>query len=187
MILIAITGATGISIAIELLKVLREQKVSTELIISKAAELVLNNETELNLSEIYNLATQVYDIDDLEAPPASGSHKLDAMIVVPCTMKTLASIAHGYADNLITRAADVAIKEKRKLVLVVRESPLSAIHLENMLKLAKLGVVIAPPVPSYYIKPKNVHQLVNHIVGRLLDQLDFDIGIKRWKDEQMES
>lgn len=187
MILIAITGATGISIAIELLKVLRERKVSTELIVSKAAELVLNNETELNLSEIYDLATQVYNIGDLEAPPASGSHKLDAMIIVPCTMKTLASIAHGYADNLITRAADVTIKEKRKLILVVRESPLSVIHLKNMLKLAKLGVVIAPPVPSYYIKPKNVHELVNHIVGRLLDQLGIDIGIKRWKDEQMES
>jgi 4-hydroxy-3-polyprenylbenzoate decarboxylase len=183
LILIGITGATGISIAIELLKILKERKVSTELIVSKTAELVLNNETGLNLSDIYELATQVYDINDLEAPPASGSHKLDAMIIVPCTMKTLAAIAHGYADNLITRAADVNIKEKRKLILVVRESPLSAIHLENMLKLAKLDVVIAPPLPSYYIKPKNVHELINHTAGRLLDQLGIDIGIKRWKDE----
>lgn len=182
MILVAITGATGVLIAIKLLKVLKEKKISTELIISKAAELVLNTETELSISDISDLASKNYDVNDLEAPPASGSHKLDAMIIVPCTMKTLAAIAHGYASNLITRAADVSIKEKRKLILVVRESPLSAIHLENMLKLAKLGVVIAPPVPSYYIKPKNVHDLVNYTVGRLLDQLDIDIGIKRWGD-----
>ena len=182
MILVAITGATGVLIAIKLLKVLKEKKISTELIISKAAELVLNTETELSISDISDLASKNYDVNDLEAPPASGSHKLDAMIIVPCTMKTLAAIAHGYASNLITRAADASIKEKRKLILVVRESPLSAIHLENMLKLAKLGVVIAPPVPSYYIKPKNVHDLVNYTVGRLLDQLDIDIGIKRWGD-----
>lgn len=187
MILIAITGATGISMAIELLKILKEKKFSTELIISKAAKVVLNSETDFKLSNLNDLATYVYNVDDLEAPPASGSHKLDAMIIVPCTMKTLASIAHGYANNLITRAADVAIKEKRKLVLVVRESPLSAIHLENMLKLAKLGVVIAPPVPSYYIKPKNVSELINHTVGRILDQVGIDSGIKRWKDEHMES
>lgn len=183
MILIAITGATGISIAIELLKILKEKNVSTELIVSKAAKVVLNSESELNLSNLNHLATYMYDVDDLEAPPASGSHKLDGMIIVPCTMKTLASIAHGYADNLITRAADVTIKEGRKLVLVVRESPLSAIHLENMLKLAKLGVVIAPPVPSYYIKPENVSDLIQHTVGRILDQLGIESGIKRWKDD----
>ena len=183
MILIAITGATGISIAIELLKILKEKNISTELIVSKAAKVVLNSESEFNLSNLNHLATYMYDVDDLEAPPASGSHKLDGMIIVPCTMKTLASIAHGYADNLITRAADVTIKEGRKLVLVVRESPLSAIHLENMLKLAKLGVVIAPPVPSYYIKPENVSDLIQHTVGRILDQLGIESGIKRWKDD----
>ncbi|MFW9770794.1 MAG: UbiX family flavin prenyltransferase [Candidatus Heimdallarchaeota archaeon] len=183
MILIAVTGATGISIAIELLKILKEKNVSTELIVSKAAKVVLNSESEFNLSNLNHLATYMYDVDDLEAPPASGSHKLDGMIIVPCTMKTLASIAHGYADNLITRAADVTIKEGRKLVLVVRESPLSAIHLENMLKLAKLGVVIAPPVPSYYIKPENVSDLIQHTVGRILDQLGIESGIKRWKDD----
>ncbi|MFX0025574.1 MAG: UbiX family flavin prenyltransferase [Candidatus Hermodarchaeota archaeon] len=183
MILVAITGATGVLIAFKLLKVLEEKKILTELIISKTVEIILKNETEYNISELHELATTTYDVNDLEAPPASGSHKLDAMIIVPCTMKTLAAIAHGYANNLITRAADVSIKEKRKLILVVRESPLSAIHLENMLKLAKLGVVIAPPVPSYYIKPKNVQDLVDYTVGRLLDQLDIDTGIKRWGDE----
>jgi len=183
MILVAITGATGVLIAIKLLKVLKEKKISTELIISKAAELVLNTETELSISEICDLVTKTYDINDLEAPPASGSHKLDAMIIVPCTMKTLAAISHGYANNLITRAADVNIKEKRKLILVVRESPLSAIHLENMLKLAKLGVVIAPPVPSYYIKPRSVDELIDYTVGRILDQIGIESDIKRWGDE----
>jgi len=180
MILVAITGATGVLIAIKLLKVLKEKKISTELIISKAAELVLNTETELNISDIIDMASKTYDINDLEAPPASGSHKLDAMIIVPCTMKTLAAIAHGYANNLITRAADVNIKEKRKLILIVRESPLSAIHLENMLKLAKLGVVIAPPVPSYYIKPRSVDELIDYTVGRILDQIGIESDIKRW-------
>lgn len=180
MILVAITGATGVLIAIKLLKVLKEKKISTELIISKAAKLVLNTETELSVSEIRDLASKTYDVNDLEAPPASGSYKLDAMIIVPCTMKTLAAIAHGYANNLITRAADVNIKEKRKLILVARESPLSAIHLENMLKLAKLGVVIAPPVPSYYIKPRNVDELIDYTVGRILDQIGIESDIKRW-------
>ncbi|MFW9946582.1 MAG: UbiX family flavin prenyltransferase [Promethearchaeota archaeon] len=183
MILVAITGATGVLIAIKLLKILKEKNFSTELIISKAAELVLNTETDLNVSEIRDLASKAYGVNDLKAPPASGSHKLDAMIIVPCTMKTLAAIAHGYANNLITRAADVTIKEKRKLILIVRESPLSPIHLENMLKLAKIGVIIAPPVPSYYIKPKSVDELINYTVGRILDQIGIESNIKRWGDE----
>ncbi|MFX1392231.1 MAG: UbiX family flavin prenyltransferase [Promethearchaeota archaeon] len=183
MILIAITGATGIKIAIKLIEVLNEKKINTELIISKAAELVIQKESDYNLSEIRKLSTKWYDVHDLAAAPASGSYIIDAMVIVPCTMKTLAAIANGYADNLITRAADVIIKEKRKLVLVVRESPLSAIHLENMLKLARLGVIIAPPVPSYYIKPKSVEELVNYTVGRILDQININSGIKRWGDQ----
>ena len=183
MILIAITGATGIKMAIKLIEVLNEKKINTELIISKAAELVIQKEADYSLSEIRKLSTQWYDVHDLAAAPASGSHIIDAMVIVPCTMKTLAAIANGYADNLITRAADVTIKEKRKLVLVVRESPLSAIHLENMLKLARLGVVIAPPVPSYYIKPKSVEELVNYTVGRILDQININNEIKRWGDD----
>ena len=183
MILIAITGATGIKIAIKLLEFLNEKKINTELIISKAAEVVIEKETDYNLSEIRKLSTRCYDVQDLAAPPASGSYKIEAMVIVPCTMKTLAAIANGYADNLITRAADVMIKEKRKLVLIVRESPLSAIHLENMLKLARLGVIIAPPVPSYYIKPSSVEELINHTVGRILDQIDINSGIKRWGDD----
>jgi 4-hydroxy-3-polyprenylbenzoate decarboxylase len=183
LILIAITGASGIIIAEKLLQTLKTKNFKTELIISKAAKVVISNETNTKIKEIQQLASKYYDVNDLTAPPASGSHKIDGMIVVPCTMKTLAAIANGYSDNLITRAADVAIKEKRKLILIVRESPLSPIHLENMLKLAKLGVVIAPPVPSYYIKPKSVDMLIDYTVGRILDQLGIDSNIKRWGDE----
>lgn len=183
MILIAITGASGISIAVKLLNYLKEKNIETELIISKAAELVLLSEANIRITDIQQLATIYYDVNDLTAPPASGSYRNDGMIIVPCTMKTLASIANGYSDNLITRAADVTIKEKRKLILIVRESPLSPIHLENMLKLAKLGVVIAPPIPSYYINPESVDELINHTVGRILDQIGIESDIKRWGDE----
>ncbi len=183
MILIAITGASGISIAVKLLNYLKEKNIETELIISKAAELVLLSEANIRITDIQQLATTYYDVNDLTAPPASGSYKTDGMIIVPCTMKTLASIANGYSDNLITRAADVTIKEKRKLILIVRESPLSPIHLENMLKLANLGVVIAPPIPSYYINPESVDELIDHTVGRILDQIGVESDIKRWGDE----
>ena len=180
MVLIGITGATGIPIAIKLLEILKERGIDRELIKSEIAQKVIELESDYKISEIRNLASKNYDFDDLTAAPSSGSYKIEKMIVVPCTMKTLSAIANGYADNLITRAADVMIKEQRKLVLIVRESPFSAIHLENMLKLARLGVVIAPPVPSYYIKPKNVDELIDFTVGRILDQLGIDSGIKRW-------
>lgn len=181
MVLIAITGATGIQISVKLLETLKKIGIETELIISKIAEKVIQLESNHNLSEIRNMASKYYEFKDLTAAPASGSNKIEyGMIVVPCTMKTLSAIANGYADNLITRAADVMIKEQRKLVLVVRESPLSAIHLENMLKLAKLGVVIAPPVPSYYIKPKNVDDLLIYTIGRILDQIGIKLDMKRW-------
>jgi 4-hydroxy-3-polyprenylbenzoate decarboxylase len=180
--LIAITGASGITLAIKLLEKLREKRIKTELIISKIAKKLISIETDYILEDIHKLADVIYDVDNLTARPASGSYIIKEMVIIPCSMKTLAAIANGYADNLITRAADVMIKEKRKLVLVVRESPFSAIHLENMLKLAKLGVVIAPPIPSYYIKPKSIDDLTEYFVGRILDHLDIEISLKRWGD-----
>lgn len=179
-ILIAITGASGVEIAIKILRYLKDKEIRTELIISKIAKEVIKAETSYKLDEIYDLASNFYNEKDLTAPPASGSHKLDSMIVVPCSMKSLSAIANGYANNLITRAADVIIKEKHKLVLAVRESPFSAIHLENMLKLARLGVIIAPPIPSYYIKPKNVDELIDQTAGRLLNLVNLNTPIKRW-------
>ena len=182
-ILVAITGASGVKLAVILLKQLKKNGIETELIISKVAEKIISIEIDREIDEIIELSDKYYEVDDLTARPASGSYKNDAMIVIPCSMKTLASIANGYADNLIARAADVTIKEKRKLILVVRESPFSSIHLENMLKLSRLGVIIAPPIPSYYIKPKTIKDLNKYFVGRILDHIGIDSGIKRWGDE----
>ena len=181
--LIAITGASGISLAVKLLETLKLKGIKTELIISKIAKKLITIETDYKQIDIQKLAYKTYDVDDLTAGPASGSYLIDAMVIIPCSMKTLAAIANGYADNLITRAADVMIKEKRKLILVVRESPFSAIHLENMLKLARLGVIIAPPIPSYYIKPTSVNELNEYFVGRILDHIGIKSDIKRWGDE----
>ena len=159
---------------------MKKSGLETELIITKIAEKIINIETDFKVNELIELSDKYYEVDDLTAGPASGSYKNDVMIIIPCSMKTLAAIANGYADNLITRAADVIIKERRKLILVVRESPFSSIHLENMLKLSRLGVIIAPPIPSYYIKPKNIEELNNYFVGRLLDHIGIESGIKRW-------
>ena len=183
MVLVAITGASGVDLAVILLRQLKKNRLETELIITKVAEKIIAIETDYKINEIIELADKYYDVDDLTAGPASGSYKNNIMIIIPCSMKTLAAIANGYADNLITRAADVIIKERRKLILVVRESPFSAIHLENMLKLSRLGVVIAPPIPSYYMKPKSIKEINEYFVGRILDHIGVDSNIKRWGDK----
>lgn len=178
--LVGITGASGVNMAIKLLETLSKKKITIELIISKTAEKIISIETDYQITYIRKLADKNYEVDDLSAAPASGSYKIDSMIIIPCTMKTLSAIANGYSNNLISRAADVMIKEKRKLILVVRETPFSAIHLENMLKLARLGVIISPPIPSYYTKPKSVEELIEYTIGRILDQLGIESDIKRW-------
>jgi len=183
LVLVAITGASGVDLAVILLRQLKKNGLETELIITKVAEKIINIETDYQVDNIIELSDKYYDVDDLTAGPASGSYKNNIMIIIPCSMKTLAAIANGYADNLITRAADVIIKEQRKLILVVRESPFSAIHLENMLKLSRLGVVIAPPIPSYYIKPKSIKELNEYFVGRVLDHIGVESNIKRWGDK----
>jgi len=178
--LIAITGASGIDLAVKLIEKLQENRIQIELIISKLAQQLIEIESKYDIDYIEKLADKIYNVDDLTAEPSSGSYFIDTMVIIPCSMKTLAAIANGYADNLITRAADVMIKEKRRLLLTVRESPFSAIHLENMLKLARLGVIIAPPIPSYYYNPKTIEDLNDHIVGRIMDQLGIKSEIKRW-------
>ena len=183
MVLVAITGASGVELAVIFLKQLKKHGKTTELIITEIAKKIITIETDYNVSDIIELSDKYYNVDDLTAGPASGSYKNHVMVIIPCSMKTLAAIANGYADNLITRAADVIIKERRKLILVVRESPFSAIHLENMLKLSRLGVIIAPPIPSYYIKPKNIKELNDYFIGRILDHIGIDSGIKRWGDK----
>jgi len=183
LVLVAITGASGVELAVTLLKQLKEHGERTELIITEIAKKIIKIETKYDVNDIIELSDKYYEVDDLTAGPASGSYRNNIMIIIPCSMKTLAAIANGYADNLITRAADVIIKENKKLILVVRESPFSAIHLENMLKLSRLGVLIAPPIPSYYIKPKSIKDLNEYFVGRILDHMGIDSGIKRWGDK----
>lgn len=179
--IVAITGASGVVYGKRLLEVLRGKKVETYLIISKAAENVIEHELEMTKRELEKLASHVYDVNDLTAPIVSGSFKTDGMIVIPCSMKTLAGIAHGYSENLILRAADVMLKEKRKLVLVPRETPLSVVHLRNMLDLASQGVFILSAMPAYYHKPEKIDDLVDFVVGKTLDQLGIEHELfKRW-------
>ncbi|MGI6628980.1 MAG: UbiX family flavin prenyltransferase [Bacillota bacterium] len=173
-IVIAITGATGTCFGIRLLEVMKELKINTHLIISKWAQKTIELETSYSLDDIYGLATHYYDEDNQAAAIASGSFKHQGMVIIPCSMKTLGSIANGIADNLIHRSADVTLKEQRKLILAVRETPLNAIQLENMLKLSRLGVVIMPPVPAFYHKPQTISEIVDHFVGRILDQLNVE-------------
>ena len=178
---IGITGSTGAIYGVRLLEVLNELKIKTHLIVSKWGEKCISMETDYTLKKVKSLATAVSEESNMAASVSSGTHKVDGMIVAPCSMKTLSAIATGYDDTLIARAAGVTIKESRKLVLMTRESPLSAIHLENMLKLARLGIVILPPVTEFYTKPKSIDDIVNHSVGKCLDQFDIEHNLyRRW-------
>lgn len=180
-IIVAMTGATGTILGIKLLIALRRLNVETHLVISKWAEQTLKYETDYHPSNVRALADHVYNINDMAAAISSGSFRVDGMIVVPCSMKTLASITTGLCDDLISRAADVMLKERRKLVLVARETPLSEIHLRNMLDVTRAGAIIFPPVPAYYIRPASVDDLVNQSVGRMLDMFDLDTEeFERW-------
>jgi len=179
--IIGITGSTGVIYGVRLLQVLKERKIQTHLILTEWAKKCLAMETNFTLDAVNSLATTVSDESNMAASVSSGTHKIDGMIVIPCTMKTLSSIAVGYDETLIARAAGVTLKESRKLVLVTRETPLTAINLENMLKLARLGVVILPPVPGFYTKPKTIDEIVDHTVGKCLDQFNIEHNLyKRW-------
>lgn len=181
--IVAITGASGAIYGKRLLEVLQNKSVETHLVISKAAEKVIKHELEIAGKDLEKLATHVHGVGDLNAPIVSGSFKTNGMVIIPCSMKTLAGISHGYSDNLILRAADVTLKEKRKLILVPRETPLSAIHLRNMLDLAKNGAIIVPAMPAYYHKPKSISSLTDYIVGKVLDLLEIEHTLyKRWRE-----
>jgi 4-hydroxy-3-polyprenylbenzoate decarboxylase len=181
-IIIGVTGSTGTIYAVRLLEALKQiDGINTFLIMSEWAVKNLEIETDYSLDYLYSLASEVYDNKNLGAKTSSGSFLTDGMIILPCSMKTLSSIANGYDDNLISRTAGVMIKEGRKLILCPRETPLSAIHLENMLKLSKLGVRMIPPMPAFYTNPSTIDDLINHHVMKVLDQ--FHIGFnkaKRW-------
>ena len=172
--IVGITGSTGVIYGIKLLEVLKEKNIETHLILTEWAQKCIAMETDYKLDQVKSLAATISDETNMAASVSSGTHKIDGMIVIPCSMKTLSSIANGYDETLVARAAGVTLKESRKLVLVTRETPLTAINLENMLKLARLGVVILPPVPGFYTKPKTIDDLVSHTVGKCLDQFDIE-------------
>ena len=175
---VGITGASGAVYGVRLLEVLAPMPVETHLVVSKWGQRTLEHETGRSLDDLRALAERHYAPGDMAALMSSGSAAIDGMVVAPCSARSLAAIACGLSENLIHRAADVMIKERRPLVLLVRETPLSAIHLENMLKLARLGVTILPPVPAFYGRPESIDAMVDYTVARTLDQ----VGLRRDSD-----
>lgn len=181
-IVVGITGGSCSIYGVALLKALEKLNIETHLIISKMGQYVVKHECDMDIEHLKSMATYHYEIDDLAARIASGSFRTHGMIIIPCSMSTLGAISNGLSFNLIQRAADVTIKEGRKLVLVPRETPLSVIHLENMLKLARLGVKILPAAPGFYHQPQTIGDLVNIMVGRTLDQLGIETNLfQRWE------
>jgi 4-hydroxy-3-polyprenylbenzoate decarboxylase len=181
-IIVAITGATGVIYGVRLLERLREAAVETHLVISRWCARTLLHETPYSREQVEALAHTVYVSNDMGAAISSGSFATAGMIIAPCSARTLGAIAHGFGDSLIHRAADVVLKERRKLVLAVREAPLNDIHLENMLKLSRMGAVILPPVPAFYNNPRSLADIVEHSVARMLDQFGVEVpGAARWE------
>ncbi len=179
--IVAITGATGSIFGVRLLQALQETDVETHLILSKWGARTLAHETGYTQDQVHEMATAHYSATDQGAAISSGSFITRGMIIAPCSVRTLAAIAGGNGDHLVHRAADVILKERRKLVLMVRESPLNEIHLENMLKLARMGVTILPPMPAFYNRPCSIEDVVDHIVMRALDQFDIHVELAgRW-------
>ena len=183
-IIVGITGATGAIYGVRLLEQLRNHGVETHLVLSRWGARTLLHETPYTRQQVEALAHTTYAPGDMGAAISSGSFGTSGMIIAPCSAKTLGAIAHGYGDSLIHRAADVVLKERRVLVLAVREAPLSEIHLENMLKLSRMGAVILPPMPAFYNHPRTVDDLVDHTVARMLDQFGIEMtGAVRWTGE----
>ena len=184
-IVIGITGASGAAYGIRLLEELKSSGAETYLVISRWGAYTIEQETDFGLDAVRALATHVYEADDMTAPISSGSFEIDAMAVVPCSMKTLAGIATGFSEDLIMRAADVCLKERRTLILAVRETPLSRIHLDNMLKATEAGAICMPPMPALYTKPGSVDEIVSQSVYRIMEKLGISpgSGMKRWRGD----
>ncbi|MBP7712544.1 MAG: UbiX family flavin prenyltransferase [Gammaproteobacteria bacterium] len=182
--IVGISGATGVLYGVRLLEWLRPTGVETHLVVSRAADLTRAQETALGARELRALADVSYEVDDLGAAISSGSFPTLGMVVIPCSVKSLAEIATGVTSTLLTRAADVVLKQRRRLVLVVRETPLHAGHLRNMLAATEAGAVVMPPVPAFYTLPKTVDDIVDDTVGRVLDLFDVAVGrVKRWGED----
>ena len=179
--IVGMTGATGAILGVRLLEALKECDVESHLVISNWARRTIEHETPYTIKQVGALATVCHNPTNMAAEISSGSFITDGMVVIPCSMRTLGNIAHGIGETLVNRAADVVLKERRRLVLVARESPLSEVHLENMLKLARIGVTIVPPMLAFYNHPKSIDDIVNHIVTRVLDQFGISAPFaRRW-------
>ncbi|HEX8176177.1 MAG TPA: UbiX family flavin prenyltransferase [Pyrinomonadaceae bacterium] len=179
--IVGMTGATGAIFGVRLLQILEGTGIETHLVMSKWAARTLLHETPYTAEEVQQMATSYYQSQDQGAAISSGSFLTEGMIIAPCSVRTLGAIANGMGDNLVHRAADVVLKERRRLVLMVREAPLSEIHLENMLKLSRMGAVILPPVPAFYNRPQTIDDIVNHTVQRTLDQMGIHVDVvSRW-------
>jgi flavin prenyltransferase len=182
---VGISGATGIVYGVRLLELLRATDVETHLVVSKAAEMTRAHETDLSAEDLRALADVSHPIGDVGAAIASGSFRTMGMVVAPCSVKTLSQIATGVTSNLLARAADVCLKDRRRLVLMVRETPLHAGHLKSMLAATEAGAIVAPPLPAFYARPKSLEEMVDHTVGRVLDLFDVEVGaVKRWGGTQ---
>lgn len=179
-IVVGMSGASGAIIGIRLLEALQDHKdCETHLVLSRGAERTIHDETEYTVDQVVRLASVTHDVRDIGASIASGSFRTAGMVMAPCSMKTLAGVVSGYSDNLLLRAADVMIKERRRLILVTRETPLSGIHLENMLKAHQNGCTILPPVPAFYNRPQTVEDVIDHFIGRILGY--FDLEYKKYR------
>jgi 4-hydroxy-3-polyprenylbenzoate decarboxylase len=179
--IVGISGASGVIYGVRLLQLLRNAGVETHLVMSKAAEVTLAYETDLKIGDVKALAYATHSIDDMAASISSGSFRTMGMIVAPCSMRSMSEIASGVTTTLLTRAADVTLKDRRRLILMVRETPLHTGHLRTMTALSEMGAIIAPPVPAFYAKPGSLDDMVDHTVGRALDLFDIDVGIvRRW-------
>jgi len=183
-IVVGISGASGVVYGVRLLQILRELPVEVHLVMSKSAEVTLAYETDFKVAQVKALAHHCHNIGDMAAPLSSGSFKTLGMVVAPCSVRSVAEMASGVTTSLLTRAADVILKERRRLVLMVRETPLHLGHLRNLAALTEMGAVIAPPVPAFYNRPKSLEEMIDHNLGRVLDLFDLDTGkVKRWGED----
>jgi 4-hydroxy-3-polyprenylbenzoate decarboxylase len=179
--IVGITGASGVVMGYRLLELLKSQSIETHLVMTRSAQVTLAYETKLKAKDLQDLAGFTYAQEDIGAAISSGSFKTDGMIVIPCSMRTLAEVANGTTSTLLTRAADVVLKERRRLVLMVRETPLHAGHLKNMLAVTEMGAIVYPPVPAFYAAPESIEQMIDHTIGRAMDLFDIELPtVKRW-------
>ncbi|MBA4392999.1 MAG: 3-octaprenyl-4-hydroxybenzoate carboxy-lyase [Desulfobacca sp.] len=184
--IVGISGASGAIYGIRLLEILREIHLESHLILSRAAEKTIQLETHYSVDQVKELATVCYDLDDIAAPVSSGSfNKTMGMVILPCSVKTLSALANSFNVNILIRAADVTLKERRKLVVAIRETPLHYGHLELMLRLTKMGAILFPPVPAFYHQPKTLEDIIHHSIGKILDLFDIEVpSFKRWSGEK---